>query len=230
VEDNRKPDPTTLTTDALLREIGHLEKQISTRLDAMDRAVDVFKADLVRFPTELDRRLIQLKELTDEKIEGIGIQFDGVEKRFLERDIRVNQSTESGKVALAAALAAQKEASSDHITSLSLAIGKSEQHTITQLEQQRTVLISVEKTLSDKITDVSDRMNRWEGVGSGKGLISTPLWAMAASVLTALMIAGVLMLFDNPDSKQPSINADNIAAINRRLDAIEQILQRGSVK
>jgi hypothetical protein len=147
--------------------------------------------------------------------------------RFAERDVRFNQSTETNKTALAAALAAQKEASADHITALSLAINKSEQHTANQLEQQRTVLIAVEKTLSDKINDVSDRMNRWEGVGSGKGQISTPLWAMAASVLTALMIAGVLMLFDNPkDNTQPLINADSIVAINRRLDNIEQILLR----
>jgi hypothetical protein len=41
------------------------------------------------------------------------------------------------------------------------------------------------------------------------------------------MIAGVLMLFDNPkDNAQPLINADSIVAINRRLDNIEQILLR----
>jgi hypothetical protein len=184
VEDLRKSDPTSLTTDALLREIGQLEKQIGTRLDAIDM-------------------------------------------RFTERDIRANQSSEANKVALSAALAAQKEASLDHITALTQAINKSEQHTTSQLEQQRTVLISVEKTLSDKINDVSDRMNRWEGVGSGKGQISAPLWAMAASVLTALMIAGLMMLFDRKPSVNSEINTDNITSINKRLDNIEQTLLRG---
>jgi hypothetical protein len=184
VEDLHKSDPTTLTTEALLREIGQLEKQIGTRLDAVDM-------------------------------------------RFIERDVRFNQASEANKIALAAALAAQKESALDHIISLTQAINKSEQHTTSQLEQQRTVLISVEKTLSDKINDVSDRMNRWEGVGSGKGQISAPLWAMAASVLTAIMIAGLLMLFDNPSSKtQLTASADSIATINKRLDNIEQILLR----
>jgi hypothetical protein len=187
VEDLRKPDPTTLTTDALLREIGHLDKQIGTRLD-------------------------------------------GVDMRFAERDIRISQSSEANKVALSAALAAQKEASLDHITALTQAINKSEQHTTSQLEQQRTVLISVEKTLSDKINDVSDRMNRWEGVGSGKGQISAPLWAMAASVLTAIMIAGLLMMFEKKPSLNSEINTESIAGINKRLDNIEQTLIRGPVK
>jgi hypothetical protein len=179
VETLARTDPSSLTTDALLREIGQLEKQINTRLD-------------------------------------------GIDKRFTERDVRVAQTTEASKTALAAALAAQKESSADHITALAQAISKSEQHTTNQLEQQRTVLISVEKTLSDKINDVSDRMNRWEGVGSGKGQISTPLWAMAASVLTALMIAGMMMLFDKG-------TPTGLDAVTKRLDAIEQTLIRGTL-
>jgi hypothetical protein len=223
-------DPTALTTEALLREISHLEKQIDIRLTAMDRAVEVFKSDLVRVPTELDRRLIQIKELVFERFSAIDVQFNSIS--FIERDVRNLQSIENSKTAISTALTAQKELASDHIIALSAAINKSEQHTTNQLEQQRTVLISVEKTLSDKINDVSDRMNRWEGVGSGKGQISATLWAMAASVLTAIMIAGLLMLFDKP--KDPSnlstLNSSSITEINRRLDSIEQTLQRGLQK
>jgi Holliday junction resolvasome RuvABC endonuclease subunit len=225
-------DPTALTTEALLREISHLEKQIDIRLTAMDRAVEVFKSDLVRVPTELDRRLIQIKELVFERFSAIDVQFNSIDKSFIERDVRNLQSIESSKTAISTALTAQKALASDHIIALSAAINKSEQHTTNQLEQQRTVLISVEKTLSDKINDVSDRMNRWEGVGSGKGQISAPLWAMAASVLMALMIAGLMMLFQKP--KDPSnlstLNSSSITEINRRLDSIEQTLQRGLQK
>jgi hypothetical protein len=195
----------------------------------MDKALVLFREEAIRIHIEMDRRILPVRELVAERFSSVELQFEGIEKRFYERDIRVNQNTEYNKTAIATALASQKEIAADHITALSAAINKSEQHTTNQLEQQRTVLISVEKTLSEKINDVSDRMNRWEGVGSGKGQISAPLWAMAASVLTALMIAGLMMLFDKPmntKDSQPSINATNIADITRRLDSIEQTLLR----
>jgi hypothetical protein len=97
---------------------------------------------------------------------------------------------------------------------LILSINKSEQSTTTQLEQQRVVLIAVEKTLSDKIGDVADRLTRFEGTGKGKAEISAPLWAMASAILTALMIAGVMTFLNKSDSPNEKILT--------RLDTIEQ--------
>jgi hypothetical protein len=65
------PDPTELTTQALLREIAALKELIFTRLDGNDRAILVFNENLTRVPTATDRAVAQLKELQDTRIDGV---------------------------------------------------------------------------------------------------------------------------------------------------------------
>ena len=209
-----KIDPTALTTASIYREISNLDRIVATRFEGMDKAIQLGIEEKRLLHDELDRRLNQLDLLVAEKFKGVGIQFDGVQKQFEERDVRVNQASTNAKTAVDAALSAQKEATADQNKSLILSINKSEQSTANQLEQQRIVLISVEKTLSDKIGEVSDRMTRYEGIGSGKTEISAPLWAMISAIITGVLIAGIILTF-------PIKNNDNVTG---RLDIIEQSL------
>lgn len=249
---------------SLLREITNLDRIMTTRLDSMDKAMSLFNENMVRVPTELDKRLSQLQAMLSEKFANVDtkfstidkvfnerdfrfnkleeshrsilsveidkiyetfkmiensltLRFDSVDTQFTERDTRASESSLASQKAIDAALQSQKESASEQTRALIQSINKSEDSTQKQLEQQRTVLIAVEKTLSDKISDVADRLNRWEGTGDGKAQISAPLWAMGASILTALMIAGLMMLFNKPANDDKTLN---------RLDNIEQIIQR----
>jgi len=62
------PDPTPLTTQALWREIAALKELFETRLQAVETGIEVAHGDLVRFPTEVQKQIANLKELHDSKI------------------------------------------------------------------------------------------------------------------------------------------------------------------
>ncbi len=132
------PDPTLLTTQQLLREMANLKEVIFTRLDGMDRAMIVFTEAITRVPTDVDKQVGHLKELHDEK-------FDGIQRQFHERDIRFTQADRDSKLAIDAAFQ-----SSDR------AITKSEIATNKQLD-----------ALDGKISDLKDRLLLIEGRGSG---------------------------------------------------------------
>ena len=79
------PDPTLLTTQALIREIAALKEVVFTRLDGMDEAIRIFNANITRVPTDTDKQIQHLKELHDEK-------FTASEDKFVERDTRASQT------------------------------------------------------------------------------------------------------------------------------------------
>lgn len=270
----RESDPTSLTTQQILREVANLDKFLSTRLDSMDKAVLVFKDDLTRVPTALDKSIGALKEVAFVKFEAIERQFierdnrvtkitednnraisvaldaiqhvsierdnkfnleiqkiyesikglqevnvitnNGIQTQFEERDVRTNQSAIASKTAVDAALQAQKEAAGEQNRSLTLSINKSEEATQKQLEQQRNVLVSVEQTLSDKINDVANRMTRFEGQGIGKSSVSGPIWGVIGSIITGLLIAGIISAVNRP-------NTDNSADMTRLFTKIDNI-------
>ena len=101
-----RSDPSALTTQQILREIENLRVQIETRLSAMDKAVALFKDDITRVPTELDKRLLQVSELFESKLDAIGGQFR-------ERDIRVSALAEANRAGVALALDAAKEGNAE---------------------------------------------------------------------------------------------------------------------
>src|SRR4026207_2120579 len=104
------PDPTLLTTAALTREIAALKELVVTRLDAMDKAMDIFSDNLTRAPTEVDKQISHLKELMIETFAVHMEQFASIPPHFRERDVRGEQSAKDSKVAVDAALQAAKEA------------------------------------------------------------------------------------------------------------------------
>jgi hypothetical protein len=82
----------TEPTSQLLREIANTERLMSQRMDAMDKALGLARDDLTRVPTELDRRIIALKELIshqhsnmDEKIGQQYVLLSAVEKSLNEK-------------------------------------------------------------------------------------------------------------------------------------------------
>ena len=165
------PDPTTLTTQALYREVNALHELIksessavssglASRIDGADRERLHLQSQIDALPTEVTRRIDTLRLLHEEKFSSIQVQFS-------ERDTRTEQTSRDSKVAVDAALQAAKEAVGEQNKSSALAIAKSEASTTKQIDQQGLLITSSTQGLDDKINDVKERLTRIEGMGVG---------------------------------------------------------------
>jgi hypothetical protein len=172
-------DPTFLTTQQLLREYTSLKELVFTRLDAMDKAMELFNANITRVPTDTDKQISHLKELHDEK-------FEGVEKQFKERDVRTEQSATATKIAVDAALQAQKEAAGAQNESNAAAIAKSEAATTKQIDGIVALIGSNNKGLDEKIADLKGRLDRGEGKMSGAG----DTWGF---IVAGIVVVGIII-------------------------------------
>jgi hypothetical protein len=175
------PDPTRLTTQQLLRELNSLKEVISTRLDAMDKAIELFNANMTRVPTDVDKQVGNLERLHNEK-------FSSIEKQFSNLDSRNAQLSAANERAIMAALQAAKERFDESNGSFSTAVAKAEATTIKQIEQISAMLQSTIKTFDDKIADMKDRFSsnetRISGIEartSGQGAIDGRLASIEAS-------------------------------------------------
>lgn len=65
------PDPTLLTTQQLTREIASLKELVYTRLDGVETAMKLFREDMTRVPTEVDRSVGRLKELHETRFTAV---------------------------------------------------------------------------------------------------------------------------------------------------------------
>ena len=163
------PDPTVLTTAALTREVASLKELMFTRLDAMDKAVDL----LGEIPTDTDKQIGHLKELFTSKLDVVDERFDSVQTQFIERDTRAEQTSRDSKVAVDAALQAAKEAVAEQNKSSALAIAKSETATTKQIDQLGVQISTATNQLKENIDDVKDRLTRIEGEGRGSEAAKT---------------------------------------------------------
>jgi len=160
------PDPTVLTTQQLYREVAALREVVSTRLDAMDRAIVLLQAVANRSPTpgEIDLDLKSFKMLVDEKFAGMLNRalerFNTVDVRFTEREVRSERESRDNKVAVDAAFAAQKEAASEQNKSNTLAISKSEAATTETLNKQADLFKSTTDALAARIEDAKQTMSK----------------------------------------------------------------------
>lgn len=176
--------PETLTPEQVWREVNALKELIFTRLDALDKATELFHTDITRVPTDVDRQVSAAKDLIsaemdgtsryfEEKFTGVEIKFEGVEAHFAQSDILRDKTAEQGGVALSAALQAAKEAVGEQNKSFALSIDKSEKATAEQIAALRlnyeTALLGLNKT----IDDLKERVVRAESLGQGAHLQRT---------------------------------------------------------
>lgn len=165
------PDPSVLTTAALLREIEGLREQtireikmnrelIEARLDGNDAAVALLRTTADKIPYAIKESVQRLQELHDEK-------FLSIQTQFKERDTRTEQTSKDSKVAVDAALQAAKEAVGEQNKSSALAIAKSEAATTKQIDLIGTQIGQVSKSADDKIADIKERITSIEARGAG---------------------------------------------------------------
>lgn len=165
------PDPTALTTAALIREIdslrertshdnGMLREIVETHLQSSDSAIDLLRTGLEKVPELIAKGVASLQELHEEKFQSIGIQFK-------ERDVRTDQTSRDSKVAVDAALKAQQEAFAEQNKSSALAISKSEAATTKQMDLIVQNIANLAKSIDDKIADIKDRLTSMESRAQG---------------------------------------------------------------
>lgn len=158
------PDPTVLTTDAITRAVkaerDYVDGQVETimaHIERMDKATQVLHETVTRTPTEIQREIKHLRELTDERVNSLATlieeKFKSIQIQFIERDTRVE-----------AALAAQKEAAVQRNESNNLAIGKSEVATAEAIAKLAELFRTNTDALADKIEDVKQRLSNLEAV------------------------------------------------------------------
>lgn len=172
--DDRIPDPSPLTTAQVQREVAALEKLATQRMDAIEKAVAVAHENLVRVPTDVDKAIGHLRELTIERFETTKKEFlvhqekfASVQTQFQERDVRTEQTAKDSKVAVDAALQAAKEAVGKQQEASDRAIAKQEAATGKQIESITLLIASNNKALDDKISDLKERFAAAQGSGLG---------------------------------------------------------------
>lgn len=198
VSDPIRQDPTALTTSQLQRELGSMEKVFQGELRALRELVegvvkahDVFRQDLVRVPTAVDKAVGQLKELHEKWFLE---KFDAVEGQFIERDTRTEQLARAGELALTAALSAAKEAVEKQNTASALAIAKAETGTAKQIDQLAQLFQTSIGALDGKFNDLKERVLLIEGRTVGQTAEKTTTQTnqqMSQGFLFSMIAAGV---------------------------------------
>lgn len=164
------PDPTVLTTELTLREIANLKELLQSEINHLrDTERRVWEELATRAPA------IRLEV---ERLHGLFDQrFKTVELQFNERDKRQDIVAISGRSAIDAALAAQKES-----------MAKTETAFTKQIDQMQLLINAVAKATDEKIDDLKTRLTLREGqakgLGEGWGIV-----VAAGGLATGILIA-----------------------------------------
>ena len=184
-------------TDAAMEVLGE-------RLSAMDRATSLLDETVNRVPTEVTKEVTHLRELTEEHFASIALQFK-------ERDSRSEREARDSKIALDAALAAQKEAAGEQNKSNMLAIDKSEKATAETITKLAESVKAQNQSLSDKVDDLKERVNGTEGRAQGAGAYRTEARSnltVVISVVAAIIALGILLLSYEVSRSHVSVTPD----------------------
>jgi hypothetical protein len=153
-----------------------IETALTARMDTLEE----LRARLARMPKEWSEDIGHLRGIQNEK-------FDSVQRQFDERDSRAEASEKAAKLAVDAALSAQKEAAAAQNASNAAAIQKSEAATTKQLDGILALLGQNNNSLNDKIVAITGRLDRNEGKDTGQGRSQATLIAVAAVVVSVVV-------------------------------------------
>ena len=190
------PDPTILTTQQLLREVGNLRELLCTRIDAMEQATDLRIESWRDMPEQMKDLVRQLSEVNAEK-------FASISQQFQERDVRGEQAASGAGQALAAALQAAKELVGAQGEASAAAAVKSETSFTKQIDQIGTIIQTLEKALDARITELKERIDRGEGSSSGalgqrieQREVSAQMMAVVVGLIIFVQVAvGIVVAF-----------------------------------
>lgn len=178
------PDPTLLTTEALMREVAALKELLNLRLgsEAEARRSDIASA---LASVEMHSRVC-------------GEKFVGLDRELhLKEQRRIEQKADT-KLAVDAALQAAKEAFREQSASSALAIAKSENATNEQLKQLNVTFTTALHGVDRTINDLKDRVSKVEQIqaaqaGRGQGVQQS--WGVLIGSIAAVAgVFGIIMV------------------------------------
>jgi hypothetical protein len=185
------PDPTTLTTEQLRRELSALREILTARLDGMDRATVLLDETVNRTPTIIQTEISHVRELMNEK-------FAAVEQRFHERDVRFTQQNTANAAALDAALRAARELGELQARANALANAKTEESVTQQLH-----------ALTEKIDVNTQRLDRGEGTVTGAAGVRTEsrldrgqIVSVIIAIISAVSVAVAIIIATRPHLRE----------------------------
>lgn len=184
------PDPTTLTTAQLRRELSSLRELVEARLDGMDRATRLLDETVNRTPTAIQIAIDHLKELHDEKFASISLQFEA-------RDDKVEAISRTQSAALEAALAAADKLTALQNEANQTALEKLETTTQKQFDQLTVTVNARYEVLDTRIGEMKERIDRGEGSQAGAAGFRTErrldVGQLVAVVATLLALASFIL-------------------------------------
>jgi hypothetical protein len=171
-------DPARLTTQVVDRAISAFREVIEARLIGMDKAIELIADQVDKLPADaatkcdelradINRQMLALRELIMSQIENVrdvsADKSDSINGRFRERDAQLEQAAREGRIYLDSALAAAKDAVSEHNKSNERAIEKAETATQKQIEAMHQLMTTSNRSLEERIGDLKTRLDRGEG-------------------------------------------------------------------
>jgi hypothetical protein len=212
------PDPTRLTAELVDRTISAFREVFEVRLGEMDKAVSLAAqqmnkmsaadaAERKELRADVERQMTALREFIMSQIEnnrGVTAErLEAINIRFAERDKRAKLAAEEGRMSLAAALAAAKEAVSEQNKANVQAVAKSEVATQKQIDAIMQLMTTSNKSIEDKIADIKTRLDRGEGRDTGSSHAQADRRLDIGSLLQALAVIAaiiglILLAFHKP--------------------------------
>jgi hypothetical protein len=87
-------NPSQITQQAIDKAIDAAFQIIVARLDAQEKAQDLFQADLTRVPTTVDRQITALRELLEQRLIGIEMDIKGMHRAIDDRDSKTKSQVD----------------------------------------------------------------------------------------------------------------------------------------
>jgi uncharacterized phage infection (PIP) family protein YhgE len=167
--------------------IAALREIIEARLTASDKAVGLVREGHAELKAAVTQQIGQLRELHDEKFvsikSDIDTKFAGIQTQFVAFERLREQLSVADKVAVAAALQAQKESAGAMQLANAEALEKMAAGFTKQIDGTVLALQALAKNMDEKIQDLKGRMDR----GEGRTSVSDPAVSNGILQLTSLV-------------------------------------------
>jgi hypothetical protein len=151
--------------------VNSLEALLVQRIAGLEKIMKILDQALNRAPEQADDLRQRLQ--TDIKIAVEGLRqlheerFNAIQQQFNERDTRGDQEKKASKEALDAALLAQKESVAQQNDANTTAATKTETNFTKQIDLVGTQITALDKSLTDRISELKERIDRGEGNNAG---------------------------------------------------------------
>lgn len=190
------PDPTVLTTQMLQREISSAREILETRMNCIEENVEHARIQIGDRHKAIATEIEHIATLHDAKSGTTNERFHSIDTQFRERDERTQKTAELNQKAIDAALQAQKEAANAQTVSLTASITKTETGFTKEIDGIKVLISTGNKTLDDKVIELTRRLDRGEGSMNGKQENqSQSNWLVGILVVGGLTIISLIMNF-----------------------------------